>query len=91
MNSLRIPTSYRLLKIKEAFKKGESIERLYELTKIDPWFLNQIKIISFMTEKDSIKELKVNGFSDAQIGKMMRKSAHEIRSFRIKKRNKTCF
>ena len=91
LNSLRFPTSYRLLKIKEAFRKGEKIERLYELTKIDPWFLNQIKIISSMTEKDSIKELKVNGFSDAQIGKMMGKSANEIRSLRLKKGIKPVF
>ena len=40
LNSLRFPTSYRLLKIKEAFKN----ERLYELTKIDPWFLNKSKL-----------------------------------------------
>ena len=83
LNSLRFPTSFRLLKIKEAFAKGEDLERLYEFTKIDPWFLNQIKIISSLNEKGSMKELKANGFSDAQIGKMMRKSELDVRSKRL--------
>ena len=91
LKSLRFPTSYRLLKIKEAFTKGESIERLYELTKIDPWFLNQIKIIASFTKNHSLIQLKSNGFSDAQIGKMMQKTMEEIRSIRIKKSIKPVF
>ena len=91
LKSLRFPTSYRLLKIKEAFTKGESIERLYELTKIDPWFLNQIKIIASFTKNHSLMQLKSNGFSDAQIGKMMQKTMEEIRSIRIKKSIKPVF
>ena len=44
-----------------------------------------------MNEKRSIKELKVNGFSDAQIGKMMKKSALEVRSTRLSKGIKPVF
>ena len=91
LKSLRFPTSYRLLKIKEAFTKGENVERLYELTKIDRWFLNQIKIISSFNKNHSMKQLKSNGFSDAQIGKMMNKSAAEIRSDRISRSIKPVF
>ncbi len=83
LKSLRFATSYRLLKIKEAFTKGETLEKIYKLTKIDPWFLSQIKMISNFNKNHSLKELKQNGFSDAQISRMLNKSISEIRKTRI--------
>ncbi|MBD3276073.1 MAG: hypothetical protein GF372_12225, partial [Candidatus Marinimicrobia bacterium] len=41
MTKLRFPTAFRLLKIWHAFKEGESVEEIHNLTKIDPWFLRQ--------------------------------------------------
>ena len=43
INKISFPTSFRLLKIWQALKEDYSIEKLYEQTKIDPWFLYQLK------------------------------------------------
>lgn len=42
---LRVPNARRLWHIADAYRDGFSTEQLYELTKIDPWFLNNIKQI----------------------------------------------
>ena len=42
MSTLRYATSFRLLKIRQAFVEGKSVDDIYQLTKIDPWFLYQI-------------------------------------------------
>ena len=44
LTSLRFATSFRLLKIREAFLSGKTIDEVFEITKIDMWFLNQIKM-----------------------------------------------
>ena len=46
MSTLRYATSFRLLKIRQALVDGMTIENIYQQTKIDPWFLNQIKSLS---------------------------------------------
>ncbi len=84
MSTLRYATSFRLLKVRQAFIKGESIEYVYQLTKIDPWFLYQIKQLTEFNNKDSLSVLKQNGFSDAQIGRLYNKSELEIRDLRKK-------
>ncbi|MFH1450872.1 MAG: carbamoyl-phosphate synthase large subunit, partial [archaeon] len=40
---LRAPTHKRLYYIADAFKSGFTVEKIHELTKIDPWFLEKIK------------------------------------------------
>ena len=82
MSTLRYATSFRLLKVRQAFLEGQSIEDIHQLTKIDPWFLNQIKALTRMNNKYSLLELKQNGFSDSQIGRMLDKSENEIRTIR---------
>ena len=42
MTTLRFATAFRLLKIREAFIQGQSIEEIHDVTRIDPWFLFQI-------------------------------------------------
>ena len=44
LTSLRFATAFRLLKIREAFLSGKTIEEVFKITKIDIWFLNQIKM-----------------------------------------------
>jgi len=82
MSTLRYATSFRLLKVRQAFLEGQSIEDIHQLTKIDPWFLNQIKALTRMNNKYSLLELKQNGFSDSQIARMLDKSENEIRTIR---------
>jgi carbamoyl-phosphate synthase large subunit len=73
MTKIRVGTAFRLLKVKQAFDEGYSVEELYEKTNIDCWFLNQIKHISFLSKLDAplnanlLFLLKQEGFSDHQI------------------------
>lgn len=84
MSTLRYATSFRLLKIRQAFIEGQSIEDIFNVTKIDPWFLQQIKILIDQQNGSSLRELKHNGFSDKQIGRILDKSELEIRDQRKK-------
>ena len=82
MSTLRYATSFRLLKIRQAFLEGQTVEDIFHITKIDPWFLYQIKHLTEITDQNSLYELKHNGFSDCQIGRMMDKTELEIREMR---------
>lgn len=73
------PNAERVYYIRYALKAGYSLEKLFELTKIDPWFLHQLKQISDLedelkqqnldtVEKDLLKTAKEYGFSDRQLG-----------------------
>ena len=84
LTSLRFATSFRLLKIREAFLSGRAIEEVFEITKIDMWFLNQIKMLSEQDYEETLYQLKSKGFSDAQIARNVRTSADKIRKTRIK-------
>ena len=68
-----------MLKVREALKQGRSIDEVHRLTKIDPWFLNQIKSLTIMDHKDSLRLLKENGFSDTQLARAMNKTEMEVR------------
>ena len=84
MNTLQYATSFRLLKVRQAIKEGASVEEVFQSTKIDHWFLHQIKYLVDCDSRTSLLELKQNGFSDAQIAKMKNKTEDEIRSQRKK-------
>ncbi len=86
MNTLQYATSFRLLKVREALKEGISINEVYQLTKIDPWFLHQIKFLVDCDENTPLFILKQNGFSDAQISKMKNLTENEVR---IERKNKS--
>ncbi|MGY8783102.1 MAG: carbamoyl-phosphate synthase large subunit [Fidelibacterota bacterium] len=79
MSTLRFATSFRLLKIREAFIQGETLENIHNITKIDPWFLDQIKSLSELKDEKSLKVLKENGFSDAQISRFFGSTESEVR------------
>ena len=82
MSTLRYATSFRLLKIRQAFIEGKSVDDIYRLTKIDPWFLYQIKELTEFNNKDMLLILKQNGFSDSQIGRLYNRTELEIREER---------
>ena len=84
LTSLRFATSFRLLKIREAFLSGKTIEEVFKITNIDIWFLNQIKMLSEQDYEETLYQLKSKGFSDAQIARNVRTSADKIRKTRIK-------
>ena len=82
MSTLRYGTAFRLLKVRQALIEGKSVEELFSITKIDPWFLHQIKLLVETRHAASLHQLKQNGFSDKQIGRMWSKSEMEIRELR---------
>ena len=84
MSTLRYGTAFRLLKVRQAFIEGQTIEDVFNITKIDPWFLNQIKMLVEINKDTSLKKLKQEGFSDKQISRMKGKTELEIRSERKK-------
>ena len=61
MSTLRYATSFRLLKIWQAFDEGQSVQDIYNITKVDPWFLNQIKQLVESNAKTPLRNLKENG------------------------------
>ena len=75
------PTDLRIFAIAQALEEGYTIERIEELTKIDPWFIERMKNIVDYKHKLSeyntleeipaevLREAKVLGFSDFQIGR----------------------
>ncbi|MBT6413160.1 MAG: carbamoyl-phosphate synthase large subunit, partial [Candidatus Marinimicrobia bacterium] len=86
MSTLRYATSFRLLKVRQAFLEGQSIESVHKITGIDPWFLYQIKSLAEMRNDLDLLELKRNGFSDKQIGRYWGKSETQIRALRQKEK-----
>lgn len=87
MSTLRYGTAFRLLKVRQALLEGLSVEDVFNVTKIDPWFLHQIKHLTMMNVVEtrhavSLRELKHNGFSDKQIARMNGKTELEIRARR---------
>ena len=89
MSTLRYATAFRLLKVRQAFLEGQTVEDVFNVTKIDPWFLQQIKQLANTNcveslHATSLRELKHNGFSDKQIGRMTGKTEIEIRDLRKK-------
>lgn len=99
ISRLRTPNADRLLYIGEAIRRGFSIEKINELTKIDPWFLYQIKeIVQFEKEiKNSelddeiLFRAKEYGFSDRQIAALTGKKEIEIRELRKNKNLKPSY
>lgn len=92
---LAIATPKRIFLLAKAIRKGISIEKIYELSGIDPWFLSRIKNIvdeeenlkangqSPMT-KDLLLRLKQLGFSDKKIGELIGTTGLQIRALRKK-------
>lgn len=84
-DELANPTDLRIFAIAQALEEGYSIEHIYELTKIDPWFIGKLKnIVDYkhkLSEYNSLEELptevlrqaKVMGFSDFQIARFVLK------------------
>ncbi len=79
----------RSLQIRNAFKLGSSVDEIADITKVDPWFLQQIEYMVSLenrTEgkalgeltKEELYELKQAGFSDAQIAWLVSKSGEKV-------------
>jgi carbamoyl-phosphate synthase large subunit len=74
-----------LLKIRQAFLEGQSIDEVYNITRIDPWFLYQIKELVNLNGSSTLQQLKTNGFSDEQIARLQGNTVAQIRAKRSEK------
>lgn len=86
-DELANPTDLRVFAIAQALEEGYTIDRIVELTKIDPWFLQRLKnIVDYKAElskynqieeipADVMRQAKIMGFSDFQIARFVLKNA----------------
>ena len=93
------PTDMRIFAIAEAFDKGYTIEKIHDLTKIDPWFLGKLKNIHDYKLKlqtydhiedipaDVMLEAKRLGFSDFQIARFVENPQGNMEAENIRTRN----
>ncbi|KAA1423256.1 carbamoyl-phosphate synthase large subunit [Mumia zhuanghuii] len=88
---ISVPHDGRLKKVMDAMRAGATPEELFEATKIDPWFLDQLALINEIaaevTAADELtpgllRKAKRHGFSDEQLGKIRGMSADVVRGVR---------
>lgn len=89
--TMKIPHDGRLNEVQQALWAGATLEQVFEATKIDPWFLDQIQLLcetarhiksAAALDRDVIFGAKRHGFSDAQIASIRGLSEAEVRSIR---------
>jgi len=90
---LGAPGPERIWYVGDAFALGMSVAEVHALTRIDPWFLDQIEeIVKIELELEhttltsisatEMRQLKQKGFSDRRLAKLLRTSEQEVRAVR---------
>ena len=94
MNMLNEPSSERQFIMYEALRKGASVQELYEITYIKPWFIGQMKELVELEEKilgykgkplpdDLLIKAKRDGFADRYLAQLLGVPEKEIRQKRV--------
>ncbi|MFN4022187.1 MAG: carbamoyl-phosphate synthase large subunit [Hydrogenophilus thermoluteolus] len=92
-HELANPGAQRILYLAQAFREGMSLEKIHQLTKIDPWFLSQIEALVEIEQKlkgrslkgidaDEMRALKRKGFSDRRLAKLLDTTEEAVRLHR---------
>ena len=92
--NLKTPSSQRIFCLHQALSRDMAIERIYELTAIDPWYLHNLKQLVEMEKKikgkgfsglkgDFLHKAKQYGFSDQQLAYLSGTSEDDIRQLRL--------
>jgi carbamoyl-phosphate synthase large subunit len=87
------PRSERIWYVGDAFRMGMTISEVFNISKIDPWFLSQIEDIIQREkalegkhiadlDKDALYQLKRLGFSDMRLAKLLDTDQHAVRAYR---------
>jgi carbamoyl-phosphate synthase large subunit len=96
LQRLEHPSEDRIFRLKDALRLGVPEKTIQKLTRIDPWFIKQIKELVKMEQQlmhynvaedipeDFMRELKEVGYSDAQIAWLLRIKEEEVTTFRKK-------
>lgn len=87
---VRTPNPDRLWHLAEAFRRGWSVEELYELSRIDRWFLYNIKqvvdfekrLVEEMLDEELLRQAKELGYSDIEIARLTGTTEDQIRQLR---------
>jgi carbamoyl-phosphate synthase large subunit len=88
---IKVPTDGRIVAVQQALRLGATAAQVFDSTKIDPWFIDQIVLINEVAEfvskaaeltAEVIKEAKEHGFSDAQLAELRNMSEAEVRAIR---------
>ena len=87
------PGPERIWYVGDAFRAGLSIEQIFDLSKIDPWFLVQIEDLIKREQalkgkhladldRDAVFQLKRRGFSDKRLARVLGTDQHAVRAYR---------
>jgi carbamoyl-phosphate synthase large subunit len=91
LKTISIPTDGRIVDVQQALRGGATAKEVFDATKIDPWFIDQMVLINEVAEsissaeqltEDVFKLAKNHGFSDAQIGQIRGLEEIKVRSLR---------
>ncbi len=91
LEEIKTPTEKRIVQLQQALRLGATAEQIFDATKIDPWFIDQIVLINEVAmwiqglaelDADSLRRAKSFGFSDAQIAELRGADEGSIRSLR---------
>ncbi|NBU23261.1 MAG: carbamoyl-phosphate synthase large subunit [Actinobacteria bacterium] len=91
LSKIKTPTDERVVQVQQALRLGATSQQVFEATKIDPWFIDQIQLINEIAQwiqeqpelsRDVLKRAKEHGFSDIQIGQLRSLSETEVRNLR---------
>src|SRR5690606_29324164 len=99
---LGTPNAERIFYLRHAFRAGYTVEQIFELTKIDPWFLHQLREIHEMESALArqsletvpttvLRRAKQFGFSDAQLAHVFKSDLATVRTERKKRGINTTF
>ena len=84
----KVPTDGRIVTVQQAMRLGASIEEMFDATKIDPWFLEQIQYINQIASElqsatplteDLMVFAKSHGFSDVQLAELRGLTEEQVR------------
>ncbi|MGJ7442108.1 carbamoyl-phosphate synthase large subunit [Aquipuribacter sp. MA13-6] len=91
VEATRVPTEDRLLAVQQALWAGATVEAVHDASGIDPWFLDQLQLISDVAhqvadaahlDEDTLRLAKRHGFSDEQIGAIRGMAEPVVRGLR---------
>ncbi|MFC4555143.1 carbamoyl-phosphate synthase large subunit [Georgenia faecalis] len=91
LEAVRTPTTERLVLVQQALRGGASVAELADATGIDPWFLDQLLLITEVADEvaqasaltpEVLALAKRHGFSDTQVGRLRRLAEDTVREVR---------
>jgi len=89
--AMRTPTEHRIIEVQQAMRLGATAEQVFEATKIDPWFIDQILLINELADwfskleditRADLLTMKEHGFGDDQLAQLRGSTEQAMRDLR---------